>query len=392
MKAKLFICHHPGNLLLYKNLAQIIKQYDKDLQIILFKVNHPYFSKFNFEPYKRHFDQIIEFDFIHYKKNFFKGLWKILIFQKRLKKAIAGSLKNFKEIDLFLDKSTYLPINILLYNLSRQENVKNITKFSLVGSENLPTKVDKVRTFLCALYSLFFKCYKIKALSTLGGRFLNFVYTENTPGTFVKIISPIANSPSSLDDLKENILPYPVIFKHSSVVKKDMVIVFGKKSIFKDLAESLPIHEICLEKLTALFNAIANQYSDCELYYKPHPVDKRETMPGIDIEKYSLLDGVLNAQELFDKYQGRIKAVYAFSSSAVIHGSFFGIPSYTFYRYLCNRAGIETFDSLMSQDTLKSKFLFHLSNLNEVGKIDNLKSPNINSKMLEKIYRKVLSV
>ena len=88
-KAKLFICAHPDSLLLYKNLIKIIKKYDKSTKIILFKVNHPYFSEFNFEPYKKYFDEIIEFNFIHYERNFLKGLWRIAAFRKKLKKVTA---------------------------------------------------------------------------------------------------------------------------------------------------------------------------------------------------------------------------------------------------------------------------------------------------------------
>lgn len=393
MTAKLFIMHHPGDSLLYKNLIQIIRKYDKDSKIILFKVNHPYFSQFDFKPYRSYFDEIIEFNFINYERNFLKGLWEILIFQKKLKKVMSSLLANFEKIDLFLDFSAYLPINILLYNLSKQRNIKNITRFILIELKHVQTKTDKVKTFLCALYSLPFKCYKVKVISTLSGRWAGFVYANTTPGTILKIVSPIAWLPSIIDAKEENVLPYPVVSENSPVLEKDIVIIFGNAIITPVYSEYLPNDEIFIRKLTTFFKALENKYSNCQLYYKPHPMDGGQIMPGIDIKKYSLFDDTINAQALFDMYQGRIRAIYTFYSTLVMLGSFFGIPSYTFFRYLCsNPAGIEKFDSMFNQDKRESKFLFHIADLAEIGKIDDLECPIIDSKNLERIYRKVLNV
>jgi hypothetical protein len=390
--AKLFICHHPGNLLLYKNLIQIIKKYDRNVEIVLFKINHPYFLSFDFEPSKKYFDQIVEFDFIHYKKNLFQGLREVLLFQKKLKKISETLLSDFEKIDLFLDNSAYLPINVLLYNLSRQGNVKNITKFSLGGLKGIKTKIDKVKTFLCALYSLSFKCYKIKILNNLNGQFMNFVYAEETPGKLVEIISPIVDPSNNFIESQENILPYPVKYKKSPAAKKDMIIIFGKGKTFQNSPGYFSDYGTYVKKLTAFFKTLEKKYSNCKLCYKYFPLDGNKVMPGINTKKYVLFDNNINAQELIEKYQKRIKAIYTPFSVVAAYGSFFGIPSYTFYRYLCNPAGIERFDSLMNQGSLNSKFLFHLESLDEIGKIDNLKFSFINSKKLKEIYRKTLYI
>ena len=378
--------------MLYKNLVQIIRKYDKNVKVVLIKVNHAYFSKLDFEPYRKYFDQTIEFDFIHYKKNLFRGWQEIFNFQKRIKDINTAFMSGFERIDLFLDDSAYLPVNILLYNLSRQKNVKNIVKFSFGGLEGLQTKTDKIRTFLCALYSLPFKSYKIRVLNNLEGQFINFSYSEDTPGIIVKIISPTADLLSGFGYPKENVLPYPIAFKYSPSAKKDMVIVFGKGKSFQNNPKYFSDYETYIKKLTAFFKVLENKYSDCRLCYKSFPLDEGQIMPGIDIKKYSLLDDTADAQELLDKYQQRIKAVYSPLSAIAVHSSFFGIPSYTFFRYLCSQAGIEKFNSLMNKDILRSEFLFHISNLSEIGKIDDLSRPIVDSKKLEKIYRKILYV
>jgi len=390
--AKIFICNHPSQLFLFKNLSLIIKKYNPDIKVILLKVNHPYFSKFNFEPYKKYFDKIIEFKFIHYKKNFFLSYWEIFNFQKKLKKINNNLLLGFDKIDLFLSDSTWLPVNILLYNLSRQKNIKNITRFNEGQLESSQTKKDNIKALLCNLYTLPFKCYKVKVLTTLGGKFLNFIYVDQMPGIIVRIVNPNAQMLNNIDWEKENILPLTIVSKNSAISKRDMVIVFGDAGLLQDCSEYMPNEETYIKKLTNFFKSIEDKYSDSKLWYKPHPADGQKIMSGINASKYNLFDNSINAEVIFEKYHKRIKAVYTLSSTSVVMGSFFGIPSYTFYRYLCNRAGIDKFDNLFDQENIKSKFLFHISDSSEIGKIDKLKYTIKNIKNLDKVYRKVLNV
>jgi len=387
MKAKIFIYHHSVNLVLFKNLAEIIGKYDKNVKIILIRVNHKYFSDFDFSPYEKYFDKIIDFEFISYNKNIFKGLGKVLKFQRKLKEVISD-LSNFEEIDLFLAPSAWLPINILLYNLSREKNVKNINKISFFDPQSSGTKTDKLKTLFCAFYSLFFNCYNVKVISTLKGKFVNFEYSQEVPGTVIRIASPTADLA-----FKENILPYPFSFRDSSNQKKDIVIVFGDTSLFQFYSEFFPDKKTFNEKMALFFKEVEKKYSDCQLYYKPHPGDQGKIMDGVDIGKYKLFDNSTDIQVLFDEMNNRIKAVYSFCSVSIMFGSFFGIPSYTFYRYLFNQTGINKFDDLFNQDNLKSKFLFHISNLNEIGSVDDLKRPEpSDSANLDNIYRKLLNV
>ena len=76
-QAKLFITHHPDDLLLYRNLIVINRSFRKDTPIFLFKVLHTYYSSFDFAPYEKYFDAIIEFPFIGYRKNIVAGLQEL---------------------------------------------------------------------------------------------------------------------------------------------------------------------------------------------------------------------------------------------------------------------------------------------------------------------------
>jgi len=381
MKAKVFICQHPGELVLLKNLAIITRQYSKESRIILLKVSHRYFQGFNLEPYRQFFDEILEFDFVNYEKNFFKGFRQIANFIGRIKKVSRDISADFEEIDLFLGDSAWLPANILLRRFSGNKNIKNITRFTFGGAENPQVKQDRLRTFLCNLYGFPFGVYKIKALSTKQGKFVDFAFAESVPGNTAKIVGP-------REKYAETDFPYPVVSRIGARDKKDRVIIFGDESISRCYSEYLPDYETFLGKLAGFFKALEKKYERCKLYYKPHPGDGKRTMPGIDPEKYEIIVDNVSAQEIFDDQRNNIRAVYAFSSSSVAAGSFFGIPSYTFYRYVANQAGIEKFDAIFGQAA--SKYLFHISNLKEIGKIDNLKRSN--PKNIYKQYRGLLRV
>lgn len=372
-RAKLFICHHPVVLTLYKNLAEIIRKNDKDAKIILFKVNHSYFNEFDFEPYRKYYDKVIDFDFIGYKMNFMP----VMKFKKDLNSAVSF-LRDFDEIDLFLSESAWLPINIMLYNLSKEKNIKNISRLSFAEPVNPQAKVNKLKSFLCSIYS---GAYKVKVVTSPKGKFLNFEYNDNIPGKIVTIVSPASEMIG-----ENNILPYPVMLKPK---KRNMVIVFGDTSIFPFYKEYLPDEGEYNEKISAFFKALEKKYAGCDLYYKPHPADGNKIMPGIDTNKYKLFDNSIDAQVLFDRYN--IKACYAFSSFSVIFGSFFATPSYFFYPYIFNEKGIERLNSFYDQDILKSKFIYRISNLKDIGKIDNVKKPKGYGNF-DKIYCKIMNI
>lgn len=393
-KAKIFICHHPVALILYKNLAEIIRENDKDIKIILFKVNHEYFSKFDFAPHKSYYDKVIEFDFVSYKKNLFLGISEVIKFKKKLNKSVSEILGNFDEIDLFLTDSAWLPVNILLYNLSRQKNIKNINKISFFESKGPQTKIDRIKSAWCNLYRLFCRCYKVKVISTKSGKFVNFAYDEDTPGKFIKIISPTSRITEVPGWAKKDFFPYPVSLKNHPHEKKDMIFVFGDAGIFQFYKEYLPDYETFVKKISLLFSAIEKKYPDCKLYYKPHPSDgNNKVMEGVDLKKYILFDSTIDAPDLLDKFNHRIKAVYALSSFSVVFGSFFSVPSYFFYHYLFDGAGIEKFDSFYNQSNLDSRFICHVSNLSDIGKIDNLKRTNVFSdKNTSQEYLELLNI
>ncbi|MDD2731838.1 MAG: hypothetical protein PHI53_01430 [Candidatus Pacebacteria bacterium] len=393
-KLKIFISHHPSNLLLYRNMSYMAKRLDKDTKAVLFKINHVYYKDFDLGPYLKHFDEILEFDFITYSKNIISSWYKIFKFLSRFRKAMKSFENSFDEIDLFLDNSAWLPLNIILYNLSRFKKVKNINRFSYIEPEDAETKVSRMKTFLCSLYSLPFNCYKVKVITSTKGTFSNFVYSENPIGRIIKIANPKGEFLKKISSNKEEyFLPYPIFSKNIRLrkkAKKDMVVVFGLGDIFSCYPEYMSEQKVFLEKMEKFFKALEKRYKRYKLYYKPHPQDERGVfIAGIDIKKYRLFDNSASAQYLIDKYSDRIKAVYTFLSTSAVFSSFYSIPSYTFYRYIYNSDGVKRFDNMYDHENIKSDFLFHIFSIEEIGKIDNLKSAN-NFDL--KIYQKILNV
>ncbi|MBI3335396.1 MAG: hypothetical protein HY001_02765 [Candidatus Portnoybacteria bacterium] len=394
-KAYLFITHHPDQLSLYKSLATIIRAWSKNDPVVLIKVNHPYYKTFNFTPYRQYFDSVIEFPFV-YEKNILRGIRELALFKTQLEK-IEAYLAPFQSIDVFLSHSAWLPINILLYRISKWKHIDRIYRFLLLSPSFLSSqRYDARRTLFYKLYSLLgnlfsLKQYKVKALKSREGKeFVGFLYTQDIPGIAVRIVNP-AQRPMPPMNKGEIVLPYPLVKeRRPSLPKKDTLVVFGDAGILASYPEYVDDYREAVKKLTTFFRHFENYYADYKLYYKPHPMDKAgELIPGINPKKYRFFDNTVNAQLILDSYHERIGAVYTFSSTSAIWGSFFGIPSYTIYRYIYNEFGIARFNTLFAQEGVSSKLIFHISRLDQIGKKDKVKIPlrYIDLKNMDRRYR-----
>src|SRR3989339_658952 len=205
-RAKIFICHHPAGLLFFENLSRISKQINSEKKIILFKVNHAYFSKLDFKEHEKYFDQIIEFDFVHYNENFMKEYFKIIRFIKKLDRVKKEIFSCFSGADLFLEDSAWLPMNIMLYNLSKSKEIKSIFRFNGIDVIKKDIKTDRFKSFLCNLYAAFLPSYLIKFTVSPEGKFSNFRYRNAVPGKEIKIQSPANFKNSQVP----GVLPFPV--------------------------------------------------------------------------------------------------------------------------------------------------------------------------------------
>lgn len=393
-KAYLFITHHPDQLSLYKAFITIIRAYSKTDPVVLIKVNHPYYKTFNFTPYRRYFDSVIEFPFV-YQKNIFRGIRELALFKTQLLKT-EGYLTPFQSIDVFLSHSAWLPINILLYRIHQWKNVRQIYRCMLLDSNLLSQRYDLRRTLFYTLYSLLANLfllgqYRVKAVKSLKGReFVGFLYTQDIPGISVRTVNPAEKlmPPMSKGEI---VLPYPLVKeKRLSPPKKDMIVVFGDAGVLASYPEYVDDERKAVRKLATFFLHFENYYADYKLYYKPHPMDKPgELMSGINPKKYRFFDNTVNTQIILDSFHERIKAVYTFSSTSAIWGSFFGIPSYTIYRYIYNKFGIARFNTLLEQEGVNSKLIFHISRLDQIGKKDDIKIPlhYVDLKNMDRKYR-----
>lgn len=382
---RIFIWHHPENIFIFKNLIKIIKDNDPQSKIILFKVNHQYFDNFDFKPFCKYFDEIAEFDFVLYRRNFLKGCIEMIKFKKQMEKAKKEVLIKLDSADLFLFNSGWPPVNLLYRFLAKCPKIKNITKFSTVTVDSKTTKVNIVVTFLCNIYNLLFGGFLIKVLYAKNGEFMDFRYLFKTPGRIVTI--------KKIDDCADgkDFFPFPFFTEKGSAEKpKNIVFIFGDATFFSDEPEYFPPPEIIAEKLNEIFSAIKDKYKNCKIYYKPHPADQDRIMPGINNKDFIILDNKKNAQILIDENYQSIKAVYTLFSMSVITSAFLGIPSYTFYKIFPD---FSRADGFFSQKEVQSKFLYHISHAKEVGAIDDIKRPNMEmGSAMYKKFRALLNV
>lgn len=370
-QAKIFVCHHPSGLLLFNNFSRIIKNLSQDVEVILFKVNHPYFSDFDFESYKNRFDKVIEFDFVHYSENFIKSYQQILNFIKKLKETEKNILANYTGMELFMEDSAWLPVNLMLYSLSKNKKISSIFRFVGIDTIKENIKTDSMRTFLYNLYTIFLPCYPIKFTVSADRKFADFQYKEVVPGKKIKVASPV----DFMQTQDKNTVPFPIISEENFSGKKDMVLIIGDANIFEEFPEYFSSYRDFLRKTEFFLKALEEKYKDCKIFYKPHPADKNKLMPCIDTKKHIIFDNKKTAQMIFNDYCNRIKAVYTIFSTSAISSSYFGIPSYVCYKYFFNELGKGRLDSVFCAKNIGSRFLLSISELDEIGKIDNLKRP-----------------
>ena len=388
-RAKIFICHHPAGLLFFENLSRISKQINSEKKIILFKVNHAYFSKLDFKEHEKYFDQIIEFDFVHYNENFMKEYFKIIRFIKKLDRVKKEIFSCFSGADLFLEDSAWLPMNIMLYNLSKSKEIKSIFRFNGIDVIKKDIKTDRFKSFLCNLYAAFLPSYLIKFTVSPEGKFSNFRYRNAVPGKEIKIQSPANFKNSQVP----GVLPFPVISAKGLRERKDMVFIMGDAKIFEEFSEYFFSYEDFLERGKNFFAAIEKKYPGHKICYKPHPADGAEIMAGIDPKKHIIFDNSAVAQTIFNNYYSKIKAVYSISSSSVIASSYFGIPSYVFYRYFMAEPGIRRMDTIFLAENIVSPFLLRAKDLSDSGIIDGAKGyQGVSQKELESLYKKELDL
>lgn len=390
-KIKLFICHHPDQIVLYKNLSRIIKSRAPETKIILWKVDHVYFKHFDFSKFDEYFDEKIEFKFIQYRKNFFRGWLEIFQYRRSIIKEVNRLSNNDQLIDVFLTASAWLPINIALFELNKNTLTRHITQFTFMSLEDSQSKTDRWRTLFCRLYGLFFHGFRVKAISTQRGIFENFVYQEPTPGKKVLITSPLL--PASRAELT---LPYPMIKDQPGPASSSkQIIIFGNAGAYHLFRNQIDDLAVARQKTTLFFQALRRHYPRSQIVYKPHPNDGTEIMPGVNGVADVFRANDQNAEMMLDQSWTNITAVYTFTSSAIVLSSFLGLPSYTFYRYILNPDGCRRFDTFFDQTNINRQLILHIADPAQIGAIDHKICSDLRFAALEPmpdVYSQILNL
>ncbi|MDD5491140.1 MAG: hypothetical protein PHV60_00465 [bacterium] len=364
LPVKIFYCQHPASIIFFKNLAGIIREKDRQCRIILVLSAHPYFQTFNLKPYVQSFNEIVKLDYVSYRKNIAAGILAAWSLRKRIRQLTQSWSLLYFRIDLFLMDSAWLPANLFLYYFAYFNRKAHIVRFFV----SLPQKTERTssaRNFLISWYHIFCGGYKVKTIISPAGKFLDLYYQQPVPGEKIIIIAP--GSSSMVSGYESMSYPAP---RSVSKQVKDMVIVFGDATLFDFYSAYLPTEQECRERLKLLFSSLESHYVGGRLFYKPHPGDKGKLMPGPEYSHYQVFTKDMNAETIIDQYQEHILAVYSFASTSSVAASFYRIPAYTYYRYLCNAAGKDKFDRIIGTEYLQSPYLCHLSELKDIGKVD----------------------
>ena len=320
-----------------------------------------------------YFNSLYEFPFITYRKNIFKGYAEIQIFNQKLHE-LKRELERYENIRVYISDSAWLPSNVLLHQLVKQPKVTTIYRITGGEISRVGTKKSALRTRFARIYRALIPAFPIEALVLQNGQFADFIYQKPAmiPGKRIRFV-PVQEASDITQEIDEEIqtIPYPVLSRpyEDHAHEPDTVIVFGDAGVL-DFPEYIDNQSEAVKKLHAFFNQLENTYHHSLLYYKPHPADSKKTMPGVVTKQYRFFADNTNTQEILEEYYHRIKAVYTCSSSSAELCASWGIPSYTFYRYIYNTQGALRYDAIFNSKNLQSPCLHHVSSLQEIGAYD----------------------
>ena len=87
-----------------------------------------------------------------------------------------------------------------------------------------------------------------------------------------------------------------------------------------------------IQKCNECLSYIQREFSDCDLYYRPHPADKIERA-SLDLTGFSFFKDELNAELFLFNNHNRIKSVLSVGSAASYSAYAMGLDAHVFYKY-----------------------------------------------------------
>jgi hypothetical protein len=156
---------------------------------------------------------------------------------------------------------------------------------------------------------------------------------------YLKTLQP-ANKEA--ENVHEVAVPYGLIGESNLGQRGNKQVIFWGASFLK-LSDQLKIEEYV--KITNMcLDYIRKQCVGYELFYKPHPAEKKE-LKLLDLKLFRILDDSKPAEIFIWKNLGKIAYSFSISSNASISAYSFGLNSYVFYKLFENAVGRATFEA-----------------------------------------------
>jgi len=360
-KAIVYILYHPAALASYDLIRS--KQENSVIHILVV-CNHVYCDKESIDAYSSRFTHTICLQDIDYDSNMVTGMRRYYAFIKKARLELARALKDCGSFSVISDLSAYLPVNALLSELKKDRRFN--TLISISEKYVFEFKPDLIRSIKAILYTFFLRLTPVYCHQAFG-----YMYFKRMDDKIIRVISPFsAQTPETFKG--GNQFSYCIVRPAVERISggKDTVIFYSDMQVREYGCELTT--EIYKEKLTCFFKQLAAHYSGHTIVCKPHPLDGRKVMPGLEIISFELYEGSRISQMHLDALLGKVKACYSVASTSLLYSASLGIPSYTLFNYLQFK-GKYPGEFFNAGNGATTPFSYNIRSLEEIGAIDSLR-------------------
>ena len=361
-KGIIFIAYHPQYLVDYVNLCEIDGVRSLHILIIC---RHTYLSDAIIEEYSKKFDHTIILPDVNYDKNIFTGFSLFRKFKSDYEVALKPILNDISSYRVVSCCSAWLPVNALLTALCHDSKFEAL--FTVCEHIASRGKINYLRSAIVLIYVLMFGLR-----FAYSDKILGYLYKINPwdgvlrfIGSYEKIVDSSANG----KEVKICYIRRPAKSKRQDM-RTGLVIFYSDRNL--DAYKSSFSKEDRSHKLEQFILRLGKFYDSYDIVCKPHPLDK-----GVPVEEMKLVNFQLCDQSLITNMHlqlniDRIVACYSVASTSLIYSASIGIPSYSIFKYLGYGEDENLnifFDSVKAR---QNPFLYNLSTLEEIGKIDDI--------------------
>lgn len=360
-KAIIFISYHPQHLVDYASLCNIDGKRSLHILIIC---KHPYLTDAFVDQYSIRFDHTVIFPDIDYDINIFTGFLALKRFKKQYSVTVEPLLRGVNSYRVVSCCSAWLPVNALLTALCRNQKFDGL--FTACEHIKAQIKINYPRTLITLLYSLAFGLRFVYSDMIFG-----YHYKNNPWNGVLRFVTPYNEISANSGNDQENKVCY---IRRSEKPRRQMgagiVVFYSDRNL--DAYRSLLSKEERHYRLEQFILRLAKVYDSCDIVCKPHPLDNGLPIDEMQLIRFQLCDQPLLSQLHLQLNIDRVVACYSVASTSLVYSSSIGIPSYSLFKYLGYSEDANLRIMFDSFNAKQNPFLYNLSMLKEIGRIDDM--------------------